>query len=318
MMPRWSLMRSFPFRRSWVWPPLLLGMLVSEACISVTFTVQQTDREREGLLGPISKVVVKSGPTVTIRTYDYTGNLFEIEHRRSPPADQPELGDSVDKLVYTYDTKGNRISEMIADRDGETYPSRLYAYDGAGNRMAEAAYHMCGTFDSLHIYTCDAQRLLREDLLYQGRSLFRQVNSHDDRARIVKSLSYRNGILQSATHSTYDQNDRLTEQRVYLPDGSLRSTTTYQYDDRGNRTGEEFTHSAHASLNSKEVSAYEYDSIGNWIKRTTRRLVIPVDDGGAPLSEPVEVTERYITYHEISLHVPHGSSDEFIGFHAMR
>jgi YD repeat-containing protein len=156
---------------------------------------------------------------------------------------------------------------MIADRNGEKYPSRLYAYDGAGNRMAEAAYHMCGTFDSLHVYTYDVQRQLREDLVYQGRSLLKQVNSHDDRGRIVKSLSYRNGILQSATHSTYDQNGRLTEQRVYLPDGSLTSTATYRYDNRGNRTGEEFTHSTQASLNSKEVSAYEYDSVGNWIKK---------------------------------------------------
>jgi YD repeat-containing protein len=294
-------------------------MLISAACISVTFPAQQTDREREGLLGPISKVVAKSGTTVTIRTYDYTGNLFEVEHRRSPPVDQPELGDSVEKLVYTYDPKGNRISEMIADRDGEKYPSRLYAYDAAGNRMAEAAYHICGTFDFLHVYTHDTQRLLREDLVYQGRSLLRQVNSHDDQGRIIKTLSYRNGTLQSATHFTYDQNGRLTERRVYMPDGSLTSTAAYQYDDRGNRTSEEFTHSTHASLNSKEVSAYEYDSIGNWIKRTTRRLVIPLDDGGAPLSEPIEVTERTITYHEISLHVPHRTySDESIVFHAKR
>lgn len=290
-------MTGFLIRRAWIWIPALLAILVNGACISRVLPIQQVDRERERLLGPVSKVVAKSGATTTIKTFDGTGTLIEVESRVSPPPDQPELGDSAEKLVYTYDPNWNRTGEMILEGDGEKYPSRLYAYDGAGHRTAEAAYHMCGTFSSLHLSTYDVNGQVREDLEYQSRSLLRHVFSHDDRGRIVKDLLSRNGALQSTTHFTYDQNDRLTEQRVYLPDGTLSSTAMYQYDDRGNRTGEEVIHSTHPSLNSKEVSQYDYDSAGNWTRRTTHRLTIPVDEGGLPLSEPTEIVERSITYH---------------------
>jgi hypothetical protein len=285
------------FRRSWIWIPGLLAILVSGACISTVLPIQHADREREGLLGPVSKVVAKSGVTTTTKTFDGTGTLIEVESRVSPPADQLELGDSVETLVYTYDPKGNRTAEMILEPDGERYPSRLYAYDRVGHRLAEAAYHMCGTFSSLQIYRYDANGQMRENLVYQSRSLSRHVYSYDDRGRIVQSQLHRNGTVQSATSFIYDQHDRLTEQRVYLSDGGLYSTASYQYDDRGNRTGEAVMHSTQTSLNSKEVAQYEYDSAGNWTRRTTHRLIIPVDDSGVPLSEPTKIVERRITYH---------------------
>jgi len=272
-------------------------MFVSGTDSGVAFPVQPVDREREGLLGPVSRIVAKTGPTMTIKTFDRAGILIEAENRRTPPSDQPEVGDSVEKLVYTHDSKGNRTGEMIVERDGEKYPSRRYAYDGAGNTIAEAAYHMCGTFSSLHIYTHDVHGRVQEDLAYQYRFIVRHVYRHDDRGRTVKELLYRNGTLQSTVESAYDQGGRLAEERAYLPDGALSRKAMYQYDDRGNRTGEEVIHPTHTSLNSKEVSAYEYDSTGNWIRRTTRRLIIPVDDDGMPLSEPIEITERSMTYH---------------------
>lgn len=296
-MVRCSLMTDVPFRRCWILIPGLLAILVSGACISTVFPIQQADREREGLLGPVSKVVVKSGATTTIKTFGRAGTLIEVENRVSAPPDQPELGDSVEKLVYTYDPKGNRTGEMILERDGQQYPSRLYAYDGARHKTAEAAYHMCGTFSSLRLSTHDAKGQVREDLEYQSRSLLRHSYSRDDRGRIVEDLLTRNGTLQSATHFTYDQNGRLTEQRLYLADGVLSSVATYQYDERGNKTGEEVIHPAHSSLNSKEVFQYDYDATGNWTKRSTTRLIIPVDEGGMPLSEPTEVVERRIIYH---------------------
>jgi hypothetical protein len=271
-------------------------ILVSGSCMSLPLPIQQIDRDREGLFGPVRSVIAKSGATTTSKTFDRTGTLIEVESRVSPPPDQPELGDSIEKLVYTYDPKGNRTGEML-ERDGERYPSRLYAYEGAGHRTAEAAYHMCGSFSSLQLFTHDMKGQVREALEYRSRSLVRHVYSYDDRGRIVKDLLSRNGTLQSVTHSTYDQNDRLTEQRLALPDGVLSRTATYHYDERGNRIGEEVIHATQSSLNSKEISQYEYDPIGNWTKRTTRRLIIPVDEGGRPFSEPTEVVERLIIYY---------------------
>jgi hypothetical protein len=70
----------------------------------------------------------------------------------------------------------------------------------------------------------------------------------------------------------------------------------YQYDERGNQIAEEVTNLTDPSLNRKSLSTYEYDSTGNWIRRTVRRLIIPVDQDGKPVSDPTELTERTITY----------------------
>lgn len=295
-MARNTLMTHALFGRSLTGAPILLGILVSVACLSSVVAVTQSDREREGLRGPVARVIAKSGPTITISTYDQRGNLVEVESRRTPPADQPELGESVEKVIYAYDDEGNRTSETIVDGDGNQYPSRLYVYDAAGNRLAEAAYHMCRTFSSLHIYTHDAQRHLQEDLLYQGRTLLKQVHSYDEGGRVAKSLTYRNGVLQSTTQYVYDRTGRITEQSISLPDETPSSKAMYEYDDKGNRISAEIMHPTRASLNSKEVFTYKYDAAGNWTRRVTRRLIIPVEEDGTPSAEPIEMTERSLTY----------------------
>jgi hypothetical protein len=74
-------------------------ILVSGSCMSLPLPIQQIDRDREGLFGPVRSMIAKSGATTTSKTFDRTGTLIEVESRVSPPPDQPELGDSIEKLV---------------------------------------------------------------------------------------------------------------------------------------------------------------------------------------------------------------------------
>jgi hypothetical protein len=202
------------------------------------------------------------------------------------------VGEQKQKFVYVYSPQGSRISELIVEEE-QQYLSRLYAYDRMGRKISEAAYHMCGTFSSLHVYSHDTSENVREDILFQFRSLSRQVVSYKDGVP-VQQEAYTNGALRSTTTYTYDPSGRLTEQRVYQPDQKLLNNTRYGYDERGNRIAEETNDVNDPSLNVKSTSRYEYDANGNWIKRTTRRSTALAGSDAAPVTE---VTERELTYY---------------------
>lgn len=258
---------------------VILGLSsVIAGCLLIGGTVPTNTRDldRDGLIGPVRQVVTKSKMSTTTNTYDRAGMLQESVARIQAPPEQLEIGEQVQKLIYVYGSDGRRLREMIDD-DGQQYLSRLYAYDASGKRIAEAIYHMCGTFSALIIYTYDTVDLMREELTYQYRSIVRQAYEYDQRGRLKSRVAYKNGALQS--------------------------TTRYEYVQRGYPISEETTNVIKPLLNDKSVSMYEYDSEGNWTKRTTRRLIMPIDQDGKPMFDPIEVTERTIIYE-------HRSSEE--------
>jgi hypothetical protein len=257
----------------------------------------QTDRDREGLLGPVQQLASTSGATTTMKTFDRTGALTEAFRRVRPPAEEPEAEEQVQTLVYLHDSTGKRLREMIVDPDGQQYLSRLYAHDSAGNTEAEAVYHLCGTFSALHVSSYDASGLLREELSYQFRSITKQVYDYDDRRTLTARRTYRNSVLQFTTRYTHDGHGRLIGEAQLLPDGTIRSNATYQYDVHGNRISEEEVHADDPALKTTSLSTYEYDKRGNWIRRTVRQLTSAIAQGGNPLSEHQESTERTITYY---------------------
>ena len=196
--------------------------------------------------------------------------LQELLIRTQPPPEQPEVGERIQKFIYVYGSDGKRMREMTEEDDGQQYLSRLYAYDASGKKAAEAVYHLCGTFSALLMYSYDADGLLREALSFQYRSIMRQVYDYDRRGRVQSRALYKNNALQS--------------------------TTRFEYVERAYPISEETTNVVNPLLNDKSVSMYEYDRHGNWTKRTTRRLIMPIDEDGKPMFEATEITERTITY----------------------
>lgn len=272
-------------------------LLVAGTMFGSHVSAAEDDRLRDGLVGSVKTVVTTSGSITTVKNYDPSGILTRTQTYKAPPTQQADIGASVEETVYEYDAQGNRTSEIIEDETIGEYPSKLYAYDGAGNRVAEAAYNVCGTFSSLHIYVHDDKKQIREDLLYKSRSLARTVLDYDEQGRIIRSQLYQNGVFKSVTQYAYDLHHHVAEQLTYLPDGVLYSRTTYAYDDRRNSILEEIRHSSAPSMDSKEISTYEYDSRGNWTKRIIHREIVPLDEDGKPVSEPIEVVDRSITYY---------------------
>ena len=93
--------------------------------------------------------------------------------------------------------------------------------------------------------------------------------------------------------TTYDQKGNRVDNAYFLDaGGTLTGKEVYKYDDKGNIV-EMTLHNADGSLLAKEVYAYEFDAVGNWVKMTTSVAMI---EGGKVSFEPSEVTYRSISY----------------------
>lgn len=93
--------------------------------------------------------------------------------------------------------------------------------------------------------------------------------------------------------TTYDQKGNRVDNAYFLEaGGTLTGKEVYKYDDKGNIV-EMTLHNADGSLLAKEVYAYEFDAVGNWVKMTTSVAMI---EGGKVTFEPSEVTYRTISY----------------------
>ena len=267
----------------------VLALVVAAAALAAESPLpRETDRTRDGFIGPVRQVTTTSGGTTTIRTYDPAGSLIETTTRLVQPADEPEAHEQR-RLIYVYDAQKRRVQEMSQDQEGPPYVSRRYAYDPDRRLQAEAAYHMCGTFSSLRLLTYDREGRLIEDLMYQYRSLGRRVYAYDARGYLETILSYKNGALQSTIRYRYDVQGRISEQADVMPDGTLGGKTSYEYDEHGRLVAEHFTNGLHPPV--KATSTYEYDPAGNWTRKRTR-----MTGGSGAGSSRDALTERTLTY----------------------
>ena len=269
---------------------LILGTAMT--FLAGTTVPQETDRTRDGLIGPVRQVTITSGGTTTIRSYNRAGALMETMSRLAPPIEEPEARQQVRRFLYVYNAREQRLREMSQEQTGPPYLSRRYAYDADGRQRAEAAYHMCGTFSSLRIFNYDRRGQLQEDLLYQYRSLAKRVYEYDDRGFPHTILSYKNGRLQSTIHSRHDAEGRKREQTDLMSDGTPIGKTTYEYDEHGRLMAEHFMNVLDPSR--EATSTYEYDQHGNWTRKTTRGVGGVQKD--ARDDQTLEVTERTLVY----------------------
>ena len=102
------------------------------------------------------------------------------------------------------------------------------------------------------------------------------------------------GPRQLMGFATYDQKGNRIEGAHYLvAANSYSGRQEYDYDEKGNIVGMT-VRDANNSIVGKETYRYELDSVGNWTKMTTSRVV---SEAGKETSRPDEVTYRSITYY---------------------
>jgi hypothetical protein len=109
----------------------------------------------------------------------------------------------------------------------------------------------------------------------------------DGGARVEKSRS----LLE---RTLYDEGGRRVENETYPVVGNPRGEEVHKYDAQGNLS-ETFVRDARGATLSRTVYEYEFDAFGNWVKMTASVAVVSTGKAGF---EPVEVTNRTITYYQ--------------------
>lgn len=106
-------------------------------------------------------------------------------------------------------------------------------------------------------------------------------------ARVEKSRS----LLE---RTLYDEGGRRVENETYPVVGDTRGEEVHKYDAQGN-LAETVVRGARGATLSRTTYEYEFDAFGNWVKMTASVAVV---NAGNPGYEPVEVTNRTITYYQ--------------------
>ena len=133
---------------------------------------------------------------------------------------------------------------------------------------------------------------------YDPRYSYKFTFKYDDKKRLTEKTWIGNdGKLWLRYVYNYSGNQR--EELVYSADGSLNQRYLSVLDDKGNEVEETIFEARDGSTRSKNSYAYEFDSHGNWTKRTTSKWV--TKDGGSSY-EPQYVYYRTITYTNLIHH----------------
>ncbi len=227
----------------------------------------------------------------------------------------------------SYDTKGNRV-ELSIYTNG--YPmKRVYSHDAKGN-LAEVNYYEFGTrpFGKEEYIYNDTGQLVGKRVSNGIRVKYEYDSKGNKISETVEDLAKDEGprlvALTDKTIYKYDEMGNLIEAAYFKSDGTKGThsifkahkivheydgkgvqTGTFHYDSdgrliqkwvrksEGNKVSTEYTDSS-GMLKSKSVSAYEYDSRGNWIKRSG--FVIEFKDSKTS-EKPTIIEHRIISYY---------------------
>lgn len=280
---------------------LLFWLIVTSASIVPALAEQQADREKAGLRGPVRTLVENSGtleggsPLFSVtRTYNIQGRLAEMEFSLSRPSDSH--ADIKRRTVYTYGDKGQIVGTGY--KDGNVSSTSLSIRDANGRPTEFSIYNPEGVLTFKTVQRYDDRGNKTETIIYKigGTIAFRSLYTYDIdvNGKVENVISYRSdGSLDYKARTRYDNKGHMLEEVFSRADATTDERRTYIYNENGQEE-EKVVYNSDGSIRITEVSAYQYDSVGNWTKRTTQKLV---SKEGKLIPESTATVERIITYY---------------------
>jgi hypothetical protein len=230
-------------------------------------------------------------------------------------------GAVADRFTYQYDPKGHKLEEDFYSWTGKLSSRLVYTYDEAGHNLTQTSYNSDDVVSWKSVNTYDAEgRQLEWAQYIDGLLRYKGFFKYDREGRIAEQETLEFNAPPSSTRAShapvpgkvvysYNERERSTETSTYDPDGSLKSKEVRMMDEKGNETGvAQFDEKGSPknneirwydknklvrTLSGKSVSTFEYDSHGNWTKKTYS--ILPA---GAKEAEPYSAEYRTITYYE--------------------
>ncbi|HKR12549.1 MAG TPA: hypothetical protein VJT15_10855 [Pyrinomonadaceae bacterium] len=198
----------------------------------------------------------------------------------------PELGTR--SFLTTYNDKGNKLRAEIYDFKNNLSRITVYGYlDGA----RVSAFKLVQRDYSSAVAIGGGGGLpsnKKMDPRYQQKFEFK----YDEEKRLLERTEFlSNGEISRRYVYKYEANQK--EEASYLASGSLTGRNIYTLDDQGNVTKRTDV-DREGSVTSTTTYTYEFDSRGNWIKRTSSPDI--KDDKLRRLNPPT-VHLRTITYY---------------------
>ncbi len=236
----------------------LLAVLLVAGLLAIpaggTF-IRVSDREREGLQGPV-RVVHEE----TARLESKRGAT--VESRRSLVG------------ISAYNADGDKV-EHKRYADGELVERATMRYTSEGELVSDVAYRSSGVVFAMVSTKADAAAHKGDENWSSARTLAKFT--YDRRGHrlgaLVSDSSGRPANGEAKEAYTYDESERLVEVRRYgMRDGQLVSTTMYAYGKAGEVTGAETVRADGTSERRVRYDGYRYDGQKNWIKRVEEEL----------------------------------------------
>jgi YD repeat-containing protein len=230
--------------------------------------------------------------------------------------------------VYTLNEEGRKVEYIVFESNGSMATRFVYKYDAKGNLTEEEWYSHTGQLGGRLVSTFDEKGNQTSEASYQadGVLIWKNISKYDDNGNKTELLQYFGNTLKGKIIYTYDNKGRILEQETvefnstpgtfpYIPrqgkvvysyddakrtkeevsygiDGTLQSRLVYAYDERKNEVELRLFIAPRSVENETRSTNIEYDSHGNWTRKTRVRQS---DNGGEPQVYYVE--RRLITYY---------------------
>lgn len=227
---------------------VLIGMCL--LCATPAVAQTKTDKEREGLVGPVKDVKVylvefakregEGKRHLRYRTtYNTDGNISERTTYDRNGATTAKYVHTYDangrstgydeyvgllsktlivprRHVYTLDAEGRKVEYIVFESD-ETIGTRfVYKYDAKGNLIEDQWYVNTGQLGGRMEYTFDAKGNQTSQTSYEGESAlnWKNISKFDDSGNKIEVLQYQGTTLKYKVLSSYDSQGRISEQEI--------------------------------------------------------------------------------------------------------
>jgi hypothetical protein len=203
--------------------------------------------------------------------------------KRGEPFEKTE--DISDRSIPAGDDVDDSDDDTDAGQSGDGDPIKAKQAEGynAGYGTSHGGYGF---------YKVDKADNILEAVHYSSKDDLagRDFYSYDANGRELEKTTFNaNRILLSRRISSYDGDGNRIAETEYSSDGTIPRKTIWTLDSYGNVTQESFFDTG--VLTYKLSYSYEYDRVGNWVKR------VKVSEGfGSKPGTTMEIAERLILY----------------------
>ena len=200
-------------------------------------------------------------------TYDRRGN--EVERVMIS-----DFGELMGTMTQSFGPDGLLKETLWSDPKGAQRERTVYSF--ANGKVAEIfRYDAANVLREKTVRTHDAKgRLIEETYFDPLKARAKTVFKNDENGNAVEMAFFLSDGKKAiapvgpclgahrVTHG-YDANSRIVAKTVFEPDGTVKKSWTYAYDDRGNILKMKIKSTGSTSTIDYK---YEFDSFGNWIK----------------------------------------------------